>query len=392
MFQRMTEFAWRVSAAVLALPLLVLFAEPAAIAQSGPSAATRAELEQRILDIVRMFEADPRFNKGKTPEQIKDGVEFVTGNVLFVLGHETAHALLSVFEIPVIGREEDGADALAALVALKMGNSFADRVVVNAARGWFLADQRDRKEGVPAAFYDEHGLDLQRAYYIVCLLVGGAPDKFTALANEVKLPKERQGTCKFDFSNVEWSWGEVLKPHMRKPGDPKTEIKVSYAPTTEFATLSEIGRKLKILETVAEWLSEDFAWKIPISLEMRECGSAGARWLPPTKQIIVCYELIREFVQLHRKLWASGIGPGSDENVEERKGRCGGKAECRQEPQPESVPQRTGEALAAGAAPCVLFIQVWCDRRRLMTPHTIRPSPLPAYLKRRGINRMGVTK
>jgi hypothetical protein len=310
MFQRMTEFAWRISAAILALPLLVLFAEPAAIAQSGPSAATRAELEQRILDIVHMFEADPRFNKGKTADQIKDGVEFVTGNVLFVLGHETAHALLSVFEIPVIGREEDGADALAALVALKMGNSFADRVVVNAARGWFLADQRDRKEGVPAAFYDEHGLDLQRAYYIVCLLVGGAPDKFTALANEVKLPKERQETCKFDYSNVEWSWGEVLKPHMRKPGDPKTEIKVNYAPTTEFATLSELGQKLKILEGVAEWLSEDFAWKIPISLEMRECGSAGARWLPPTKQIVVCYELIREFVQLHRKYGQAALVAG----------------------------------------------------------------------------------
>ena len=37
-----------------------------------------------------MFQNDPRYNRGKTPQQIKDGVEFVTGNVLFVLGHETA--------------------------------------------------------------------------------------------------------------------------------------------------------------------------------------------------------------------------------------------------------------------------------------------------------------
>ena len=34
MFQHMTDFAWRVCRAALALPLLVLFAAPAAIAQS----------------------------------------------------------------------------------------------------------------------------------------------------------------------------------------------------------------------------------------------------------------------------------------------------------------------------------------------------------------------
>ncbi|TMJ04958.1 MAG: hypothetical protein E6G97_05560 [Alphaproteobacteria bacterium] len=313
MFARMIGLAWRACPTALALALLVLVAEPAAFAQTDPIAPTakRAELEKGVAEVTRMFQNDPRYNRGKTPDQVKDGVEFVTGNVLFVLAHETGHALISVFEIPVLGREEDAADALAALVALKMGNSFADRVVSNAARGWFLSDQRDRKEGTSSPFYDEHGLDLQRAYYIVCLMVGGAPDKFKALADEVKLPEERQKTCKFDFSNVEYSWEEVLKPHKRKPGDPKTKIEVSYAPTKEFASLSEIGRKLQILESVAEWLSEDFAWKVPISIEMQECGSPGARWLPPSKKIVICYELIREFVQLHRAYGEAALVPGA---------------------------------------------------------------------------------
>jgi hypothetical protein len=231
--------------------------------------------------------------------------------VLFVLGHEAGHALISVFDIPVIGREEDAADTLSTIVALKMGNSFADRVVVNAARGWFLSDQRDRKDGTPNAFYDEHGMDLQRAYYIVCLLVGGAPDKFTGLANEVKLPKERQDTCRFDFSNASWSWEQVLKPHMRKPDDPKTKIEVNYAPPGEFSTIAELGQKLQILESVAAWLSEDFVWKTPISLEMQQCGEdAGTRWLPPAKKIIVCYEMIREFIQLHRTFGQAALVPG----------------------------------------------------------------------------------
>jgi hypothetical protein len=314
MFQRMTGFVWQLCPVAFALPAMVLFAQTA-IAQPNSEAnkATRAELEQRVMDITHMFQSDPRYNKGKKPEQIKDSVEFVTGNVLFVLGHETAHALISSFEIPVIGREEDAADALSTIVALKMGNSFADRVVVNAARGWFLSDRRDKKEGIPAAFYDEHGLDLQRAYNIVCLMVGGAPDKFMGLAHEVKLPVERQKTCRFDYSNAEWSWEEVLKPHMRKPEDPKTKIEVNYAPTKEYATLSELGQKLHILESVADWLSNDFVWKTPIALEMQECGSAGARWLPTQKKVVVCYELIREFVQLYRGFGQVALVPGKME-------------------------------------------------------------------------------
>jgi hypothetical protein len=314
MFQRMTDFARRIFLAALALPLFVLLAGPAASAESesGGATARRAALEKRVMDIVEMFQSDPRYNRGKTPQQIKDGVEFVTGNVLFVLAHETGHALISVFDLPVLGREEDAADSLATIVSLKMTSSFADRVVVNAARGWFLSDQRDKKDGSPTPFYDEHGLDLQRAYNIVCLLVGGSPDKFMPLADEVKLPKERQDTCRFDFSNASYSWKQVLTPYMRKGDDPKTEIEVNYAEPGEFATIAALGRKLQILESVAEWLSEDFVWKTPISLEMQQCGDeVGTRWLPREKKIVVCYEMIREFIQLHREFGQVALVPGS---------------------------------------------------------------------------------
>jgi hypothetical protein len=346
MFQRMTDFAWRVCAAALALLVLVLFAEPAAIAQvvSEAAAARKHELEQRVLDVAHMFQNDPRYNRGKTPEQVKDGVEFVTGNVLFVLGHETAHALISVFQIPVIGKEEDGADALSTIVALKMGSSFAERVVVNAARGWFLSDQRDRKEGTPSTFYDEHGLDLQRAYNIVCLMVGAAPDKFMALANEVKLPEERQSSCHFDFSNASWSWEQVLKPHRRKPEDPKTKIEVNYAPASdEYSNLAALGRKLQILEAVADWLSEDFAWTTPISLEMQECGGPDARWRPTEKKVVVCYELIREFVQLYRNYGQTALVPGAM--------KMGKNKQIVAAPKPGFAKSRTGKAFRAERKP-----------------------------------------
>jgi Putative metallopeptidase len=131
-------------------------------------------------------------------------------------------------------------------------------------------------------------------------MVGGQPEKFEKLADEVKLPEECQGTCQGDFNNASWSWQQALKPHMRKPEDPKKEIPVKYAPTKEYANLSELGQRLQILESVAGWLSQDFAWKRPIGLEMQECGSPGAQWDLRGKKVIICYEIIREFVQLYR--------------------------------------------------------------------------------------------
>jgi hypothetical protein len=46
--------------------------------------------------------------------------------------------------------------------------------------------------------YDEHGLDLQRAYQIVCLMVGSDPRAFSDIATRAKLPQERQESCQRD--------------------------------------------------------------------------------------------------------------------------------------------------------------------------------------------------
>jgi hypothetical protein len=44
---------------------------------------------------------------------------------------------------------------------------------------------------------------------------------------------------------------------------------------------------------------------------MQECGEPGARWELDTKKVIVCYEIIREFVQLHRNYEQMELVPGT---------------------------------------------------------------------------------
>ena len=120
--------------------------------------------------------------------QREKAVEFITGNLIFVLGHEAGHAVIRQMDIPVTGREEDAADIFATLMALMCTDDFADRVLANAALGWFFSDRRGRRRGDKLDYYDEHGLDLQRAYGVVCLMVGSNMTKFAGVAMAAKLP------------------------------------------------------------------------------------------------------------------------------------------------------------------------------------------------------------
>jgi len=277
------------SATALIAPALLL---PAA-------AASRSEIAQRLDEAVRMMANEPRF-KGLTEEELHDRIEFVAGNVLFATVHEVGHMLIGEMGLPVLGREEDAADAFATLTGLKMGDSFSDRVLTQSARGWFLSDRRNRKEDVKMAFYDEHGLDQQRAYNIVCLMVGSDPDKFQHLAEMTKLPPERRGTCQGDYSNASWSWEQVLKPHLRTEGQPKTAIAVTYRESPEYQLFALGFRKLRILEEVADHLSERYVWRRPIALEMAPCDEPAARWDLSTQKITVCYELAVDFGRLYQ--------------------------------------------------------------------------------------------
>jgi hypothetical protein len=73
---------------------------------------------------------------------------------------------------------------------LRMESDFSHRVLVDDAEGWFLAARRDERTGHGVAFYSEHALSEQRAYQIMCMMVGS--DKFRDLATETKLPESRQ--------------------------------------------------------------------------------------------------------------------------------------------------------------------------------------------------------
>jgi hypothetical protein len=250
-------------------------------------------------------DSDPRF-KNLPPESVRRLVEFVSGNMIFVLLHELGHAAITQMGLPVLGRMEDAADTFAVLMLLRIGSEFSHRVLVDAAEGWFLAARQDEKNGEEVPFYSEHGLNQQRAYQIVCLMVGSDDEKFKDLAEETKLPEERQASCAGDYSNAVYSWDLLLKPHRRAPNQPKPRIDVVYSPAEgRMAVIRDMARSLLLLETVGKRVADQFAWPTPLTLQMESCGFANARWDLRTRQVILCYELGTDFADLYREFGAA---------------------------------------------------------------------------------------
>lgn len=137
---------------------------------------------------------------------------------LFLFFHELGHALIHAFELPVIGREEDAVDEIAALILLDSGEH-GERAVLDGA-SWFVAEGAGQRLK-DLAFWDEHGLDLQRAYSLMCLAYGRDPDKHRGLVERGLLPRKRAKRCPRDFARKSKSWAALLEPHEKAPQGPK---------------------------------------------------------------------------------------------------------------------------------------------------------------------------
>jgi hypothetical protein len=280
-----------------ALGALLFAAGPVKAQQTEPAQST---LGQRIEAAAKAALNSPRL-KGLTEQQRIDRVEFVAGNTLVLLSHELGHVLIAELHLPLLGREEDAADTYAALRLLAIGTSFSQRELAQATQGWFLNDRRDQEIGEKPLYYDEHNLSAQRAYQILCLMVGSDPDKFRGLADQMKMPDTRQRTCKRDFAKTSEGWQTVLKPWLREPGDPETKIDVVYGDGKGmYDGVANMFRAIRFLETVAANSAARYKWPHPFTLKMESCGRPGTDYDDETRVVTICYETPFDFAELYR--------------------------------------------------------------------------------------------
>src|SRR5262249_47932368 len=162
----------------------ILLVSCGAVLGQGPPPARSAPpqtFHERVEELARALQNNPRL-KNLSQQQRLDRLEFVMGNTLFTLLHEMGHVAIEEMKLPVLGREEDEADAFATLRLIRVGSDFSQRVLAEASKNWFLAARRDQETGAERVYYGEHNLSEQRAFQVVCLMVGSDPSKFKSLA------------------------------------------------------------------------------------------------------------------------------------------------------------------------------------------------------------------
>jgi hypothetical protein len=294
------EMTMRLGLFIAALCVLATTSGGPLSAQSPAPPPAQPPFEARVTETVQALVKGGGQRLKQMPEPKRRAlVEFVIGNMLFVSAHELGHGVLAELELPNLGHDEDAADNFAILTALKIGTGFSERVLVEATKGWYLADLRDKATGEKPEYYGAHAMNLQRAYQIICMMVGAHPDKFKEMADITKMPEDRQKSCKTDFIFTAQSWETLLKPHLRASDKPKQQIEITYGDAKgDLAIFAKTFRDIRFLEAFAESIGERFAWPQPFTMEMAECGEVGASWR--ARKFKICYEMAQEFAQLYR--------------------------------------------------------------------------------------------
>jgi|GEM_PF-1274339 len=158
------------------------------------------EMYQYLLELYSSLYSDEETIRGS-----------VDGAMEFFFLHELGHALIDVFNIPITGMEEDAVDQLATIILLQKGNDGVSAIAATA--GFFGVHGLAVSNVDDLAFADEHSLDLQRFYNILCFAYGSNVNEYGVLIDLTYLPSERSVRCVDEYSKISNSWNVLLTPY-----------------------------------------------------------------------------------------------------------------------------------------------------------------------------------
>lgn len=160
-------------------------------------------------------------NSSARPPAIAREDAFI-GRLAEVFLHEASHALFDMLKIPVLGREEDAADQLAAYHILQLPKGQKRKLILGV--GWAYASElkvrRPRDLNRPrleisrhAALADEHSTSAQRLYNLLCIAYGSDKALFDDVVKKGFLPQERAEICDDEYRQVGFAYKSLIAPH-----------------------------------------------------------------------------------------------------------------------------------------------------------------------------------
>ena len=156
-------------------------------------------------------------------------IDTVFGPLFDTSLHEFAHALFDMLNLPVLGREEDAADQVAAYIYLQLGAAESRRLIMGtvyayateAMKGELPSSLEEVAEAIKAErptsleeFAGEHGTPAQRAYNVMCMAYGADRKVFGDFVEKGFLPRERAEFCHEEYEQVRDAFQALVAPHI----------------------------------------------------------------------------------------------------------------------------------------------------------------------------------
>jgi len=235
-----------------------------------------------------------------------DRIDFVVGNIVFVLLHEFSHLIIQDFEVPVLGNSEDAADTLAAVTLIRADREDPDRefrlirMLLTAADANRILWQQGIEKDNPVVYVARHPLSVQRAARITCLAYGSEMELLEPLPEIVGLPEFRAFWCDEEYENAEIAWLWVRDSFVRESTGTADDHEIEYGPTNDpdRQAIREWLMKNEALERVIGPVKDSMLLPEAITLRTRSCDTPDAYWDGDARELVICYQLIEAFYKL----------------------------------------------------------------------------------------------
>jgi hypothetical protein len=232
---------------------------------------------------------------GLSKQDRADTLRFAVNNSLFTLYHELGHLLIDKLGLPVLGKEEDAADNIATWMLLELNTPDANQALEDAVHGWVLTGRAYDDYFGGQDYVSGYSPDRHRAMQIACLMVGADGAAFRPMARAYDIPEDRQQTCFYDYELMDKTLDGLIA---RK--DANTRVDVTYHDGGSRLQLAErVFRGSGIFDRVAEEVRSGYRLDGRIRFTARRCGEANAFYDAATTEVIFCYELMEDLMQLY---------------------------------------------------------------------------------------------
>lgn len=207
--------------------------------------------------------------------------EFIANEVIATFYHEMGHGLIDVLQIPVLGREEDAADALSVILMHDIWEEeSASAILASDALTYALRAGDTTKAPDPSAYAGVHSLDMQRYYAVVCLFYGANPEVRTQLAIDLGLPDHKLESCPYEYENTRAAWDQMLQGTEPSPEN----YGLVMVEGQEGLPLADL------LAAEVDSINQHFGLPEPIYVVVQDCGEANAYYYSAEKTIVMCNE------------------------------------------------------------------------------------------------------